>query len=75
MNFVQNTGTGLIEPATGSLTIYNPDGSANTGDDMLDVGDSVPITVITSRAGPDGSYVVTYDADYFKVTTDPTGNT
>ena len=56
------------------ITIYNPDGTASD-DGTVDVGDSVPMTVrLTSPAAVDGQFMLSYDTNCFKITTDAAGN-
>ena len=74
INGAGSTGTGFIEKVCGSLTIYNPDGTASD-DGTVDVGDSVPMMVrLTSPAAVDGQFMVSYDTSCFKITTDAAGN-
>ena len=69
-----SSGTATIQVVTGSITIYNPDGTASD-DGTVDVGDSVPMTVrLTSPAAVDGQFMLSYDTDCFKITTDAAGN-
>jgi hypothetical protein len=73
LQFVNSTGPGLIEEVNEALTIYSPDGSVSE-DGVVDVGGSVPMAVVASPAGQNGSYTLSYDTNYFKVTTDTAGN-
>ncbi len=71
---VQNPGTATIEKVQAALTIYNPDGTPSN-DGTVGVGDSVPMTVrLTSPMAVNGNFTLSYDTDYFKVTTDAAGN-
>ena len=69
-----STGTATIEQVTGTLTIYNADGTPSV-DGAVGVGESAPMIVrLTSPATVDGKFTLSYDTDYFKVTTDAAGN-
>ena len=66
------TGVGVVRKITGSLTIFNSDGTA--GDSNIDVGESTPMEVrLTSPATVDGMFGIDYDPDYFSVSTDAAG--
>ena len=74
VKFINSKSTGLIEAVSGSLTIYNPDGTASN-DGTVEVGDCVPMVVqLASPAAADGKFTLNYDSDYFTVTTDAAGN-
>ena len=71
---IQSPGTATIETVQAALTIFNPDGTPSV-DGAVDAGGSAPMTVqLTSPAAVDGTFTLSYDADYFKVTTDAAGD-
>ena len=72
-NVVRSQATATIRAVTGSITVFNPDGSG--GDDGLEDGDCVPMEVrLTSPAAVVGTFSLEYDAMCFKVTSDSAGN-
>ena len=74
LNFINSTGSGIIEKVCGEVAIYNPDGTASDNG-TVDVGECVPMMVrLTSPAVVDGQFMLSYDTDYFKITTDAAGN-
>ena len=69
--------TGTIRGITGSLTIFNPDGTPDWsgGEATLNEGDCLPMEVkLTSPAAVDGTFSLDYDPTYFQVTSDAAGD-